>query len=82
MRIAAHQKVAMPPTDDTIGNAWMTDNAERLIRYRAKYELFMHIIRNTEQAQVMAGAVQEAIEVLKGETNRLVGRGIMNPMEM
>jgi hypothetical protein len=82
MRIACHNKIAAPSGDDVVGNPWMTDNAERLIRCRAKYELFLHIIRNMEQAEAMATATQEAFDTLKGQTNRLVGRGIMAPMEM
>lgn len=87
MRIAAHQKVAAPATvgavaaDDQTGNAWMTDNAERLIRSRAKYELYLHVIKNMGYAEAMAAAVTEAFDTLKGQTNRLVGRGIMAPME-
>jgi hypothetical protein len=82
MRIAAHQKVAAPATDDTAGNPWMTDIAERLIRSRTKYELYLHVIRNMDMAQAMAAAVTEAFDALKGQTNRLVGRGITAPMEM
>ena len=81
MRIACHQKVAAPLTDDTAGNPWMTDNAERLIRCRAKYELYLHVIRNMEAAQAMASATTEAFDALKGQTNRLVGRALMQPME-
>ena len=81
MRIACHQKVAAPSGDDVAGNPWMMDNAERLIRCRAKYELFLHVMKNMEQAEAMAAAAQEAFDTLKGQTNRLVGRGIVNPME-
>lgn len=81
MRIAAHRNVAAPATPDTVGNPWMSGIAERLIRSRAKYEIFTHIIRNMDQAQVMAAAVTDAFDTLKGQTNRLVGRGLMAPME-
>jgi len=80
MRIAAHQSVAPPASDSATGNPWMT-NAEKLIRCRAKYEIFLHVIRNDEQAEAMAAAVTEAYEMLKGKTNRLLGRGYMAPME-
>lgn len=80
MRIACHQKVAPPTSDAQLGNPWMT-NAEKLIRSRAKYELFLHNIRNLEMATAMASAVTEAYEMLKGKTNRLTGRGYMAPME-
>lgn len=81
MRIAAHQTVAAPTGDDVLGNPWMSGNAERLIRSRVKYEMFLHKIRNMQMAQSMAAAVTEAFDTLKGQTNRLVGRGIMAPME-
>jgi hypothetical protein len=81
MRIACHQKIAAPANDDVANNPWMTDNAERLIRCRAKYELYLHVIRNMEMAEAMASATTEAFDALKGQTNRLVGRGLMAPME-
>lgn len=81
MRVAAHQNVAAPTGADTTGNPWMSDNAERLIRARAKYEIYLHVIRDVEMAQAMAAGVTEAFDTLKGQTNRLVGRGLMQPME-
>ncbi len=80
MRIACHRNVPPPASDAETGNVWMID-AERLIRSRAKYELFVHNIRNLEQAQVMGAAVSEAFDRLKGEANRLVGRAVTAPME-
>lgn len=80
LRIAAHAYVAPPANDSATGNPWMTF-AEKLIRSRAKYELFLHVIRNMEMAEAMASAVTEAYERLKGQANRLVGRGLMAPME-
>lgn len=80
MRIAAHQSVAAPASDSVTGNPWMT-NAELLIRSRAKHLLYKHVIRNSEYAQTMAEAAEEAFAMLKGKTNRLTGRGLMAPME-
>jgi hypothetical protein len=80
MRIAAHQNVAPPANDTAAGNPWMT-NAETLIRSRAKYLIYLHVIRNMELAEAMAAAVTESFDMLKGKTNRLVGRGIIAPME-
>jgi hypothetical protein len=81
MRIAAHKSVAPPASDSEVNNPWMT-NAETLIRSRAKYLIWLHVIRNFEEAEAMGAAVTEAFDMLKGKTNRLVGRGIMAPMEM
>ena len=36
---------------DDLTNPWNSDNAERLIRCRAKTELYLHVIRNFEMAQ-------------------------------
>lgn len=83
VRVAAQQTVAAPVVgsgDDTLGNPWMSGNAERLIRSRAKYELYLHTLRNQEKAQMMAAAVTEAFDTLKGQTNRLLGTGEMQPM--
>jgi hypothetical protein len=58
-------------TADT--NAWV-DDAEELIRSRAKRELYTHKIQSTEKAAVMRAAEDDALEVLEGETlSRLSG---------
>lgn len=80
MRIAAQQNVTPPATLDEVGNPWMTF-AERLIRCRAEAELFSHVIRDYDQADKFFALAQEAFDSLKGQTNRLTGRGIMAPME-
>lgn len=82
IRIAAQQNVAAPTDPDAVGNPWMSGNAERLIRSRAKYELYLHVIKSTEKASQMAAAVTEALDTLKGQTNRLVGRGIIAGHEL
>lgn len=80
MRIAAHRYVAPPANDTETGNPWMTQ-AEKLIRCYAKYLLFMHKIRNLDMAEAMAVEVTQAFDKLKGRANKLVGRGIVAPME-
>lgn len=81
VRIAGLFKYAEPATDAETGNFWMTD-AERLIRSRAKYELALHVLRDTELAQTMSSAVTEALEQLKRWTNKLTQRdnGRVRPM--
>lgn len=81
IRIAAQQRVTPPASDDETNNPWMIGTAGILIRCRAKYELFMHVIRNLEQAQAMVAAVSDAESSLKGQTNRLTGTGMMQAME-
>lgn len=78
MRIAAHVAVSAPGPTDT-ANPWMTD-AEKLIRCRAKWELHMHYTRNATQAQMMKAAEMDALEQLKGRTNRLTGTGVIQPV--
>lgn len=80
IRIAAHLFVPPPAANTTLNNPWMT-NAERLIRSRAKYELLLHVIRDFEEAEVMATAVEDAFTTLKGRTNKLTGTSIVQPME-
>lgn len=80
IRIAAHQNVAPPTSDAQTGNPWMT-NAELLIRRRAKHLLFKDVIRNKQEADSMAEGVEEALGMLVGKTNRLLGRGTFAPME-
>lgn len=80
IRVVAHMYTPPPANDAATNNPWMT-YAERLIRSRAKYELLLHVIRNPEEAEVVATAVTESFEMLKGRTNRLVGQSIFLPME-
>lgn len=74
VRIAGHIKKAVPADDGESSNPWMTD-AERLIRSRAKYELALHVLRDTELASALASAVTESFDILKGTSNKKVGTG-------
>lgn len=74
VRIAGHIKRAAPVSDDEANNVWMVE-AERLIRARAKYNLALDVLRDTELAQTMAAAVTEAYDQLKGHTALQVGTG-------
>jgi hypothetical protein len=80
MRIAGRITVAAPASDVEVGNPWMID-AEKMIRCRAKYELFLNVIKDTDQAQVMAAQIQEAYDQLKGAANRLTGTGEISPTQ-
>jgi len=74
VRIGAVLEQAEPATDGETGNPWMT-TAERLIRSRAKYEIFTHVLRNVEEAQVMTANVNEALEQLNVRTTRKTKTG-------
>lgn len=79
MRIAANITYSPPSSTAATGNFWMTE-AEKLIRCRAKAELHAHYTRNMAEAQKMKGLEEEALEQLKGRTNRLTGTGMVAPM--
>lgn len=81
---------AAPATDSEANNSWMI-TAERLIRARAKFEIATHVTRNAKMAQIMSpdppdenggmiGAAWREERLLKAETNRVTGRGIIRPM--
>lgn len=74
IRVGAVIEQAEPASDAETGNPWMT-KAERLIRSRAKYEIYTHVLRNMEEASVMAAAVTEALEQLNVRTTRKVKTG-------
>jgi hypothetical protein len=64
VRMLAKIRPAAPAADGTTGNAWMTEG-ERLIRCRAKFELFTHVIRNSEKAAEMVPLINEAFDQLR-----------------
>lgn len=74
------------PTDpgDTT-NVWMND-AERLIRSRAKYEIALHFTRNDKMVAAMSpdlgsgGAAERYYDELKGEANKIRGTSRIRAM--
>lgn len=79
VRIGGHIKKPAPSDDDEADNVWMTD-AEALIRARAKYELAVHVLKDPELAVAMTAAVTEALDELRGTTNKQTGTGCIAPM--
>jgi hypothetical protein len=83
------RNVAAPADDAEADNPWMNE-AELLIRSRAKYEIALHVTRNPTMQQAMsplepggeAGghAAYYAWQSLKRETNRVTKRGRLRPM--
>lgn len=80
MRIGARITYAEPASDSETGNAWMIE-AEAMIRSRAKYELYLHVLRNKAEAMVMKAEADEQYGYLKAKTNRLTGTGVIRPMQ-
>lgn len=81
-----------PPLSDTDpANVWMNE-AENLIRSRAKYELAVHVTKNATLMQLMspfadggpggkAGATYDAYANLKATTTKRVSLGRILPMQ-
>lgn len=59
-------------------SAWFND-AKELIRHRAKRELYAHVIKDFELAASSASAEQEALRILKGESNEERATGRIHP---
>lgn len=75
------------PTDGTdTSNVWMND-AEMLIRSRAKFEIAQHVTRNKEMMASMNhvpgsnGAADQAYRMLKGEANKIRGTSRVRAMQ-
>ncbi len=89
IRVGGHFNIAAPASDTEANNPWMND-AEWLIRSRAKFELAVHVTRNDELARRMTpnemndgkppGAAYQAFSSLKSSANRMVGRGKVRAM--
>lgn len=78
IRLAGQVTVAAPASDTEVANPWMID-AERLIRSRAKFEIFKHVTHDQQKAADMAQQSDEAFSQLKDLVNRLVATGTMAP---
>ncbi len=74
VRIFAKVRPAAPATDGEANNYGMTEG-ERLIRCRAKFEVFKHVIRNAAKADEMIPLVQEAFDQLKNRFMRRTRTG-------
>jgi hypothetical protein len=88
--MVGHILVPAPAELNTPNNPWMNE-AEQLIRSRAKYEIALHVTRNATMAQDMSpdqdggrqgkpGATWRAWRMLKGETAKVKGSGRIVPM--
>lgn len=83
--IGAFLFIPGPATDVEVNNPWMTD-AELLIRCRAKYEVYKHVLRNAPMALAMSpdpeenGEAYKAYKSLKAVANGVTGLGRVKPM--
>jgi hypothetical protein len=77
VRIGGVISIPAPADDAEADNPWM-NIAERLVRCRAKYELYEHVLFNSEMAtrfnpENEAGPTAEAARQLRRRTNRIQG---------
>lgn len=80
MRIIGQGTAAAPTNDAETGNPWMIAG-ERLIRSRAKLEIYAHVVQDDARASVMLQAVAEARDELKAQFNALSGTGMIQPTD-
>ncbi len=66
--IAGVVRIAAPADDAETDNPWMNE-AEELIRSRAKRNIFLHWMEDGDSAQRMQSAEQEALDSLRAETS-------------
>lgn len=62
---------------DSDTNAWTTD-AEDLIQRRAEWDIYAHIIRDQQMAQVSKASELEALRCLQERTTKMVSAGRLN----
>jgi hypothetical protein len=77
VRIGCLIKRAAPAEDNEASNVWMT-HAERLIRARAKAELYLHVIKDMQQAQTQRAIADDALQTLKDRTAQVLQMGDLN----
>lgn len=79
IRIGGLIAKSAPATDDEPGNVWMT-HAEKLIRCRAKFELYQHVLADAVQAAQFSpdndmGPTAKALQELRTRTAWLTNTG-------
>lgn len=69
IRPVGHIAVAAPATDVETGNPWMLGGYD-LIKCRAKWSLYTHVIHQPEKAADMRGAENDALNTLRASTSQ------------
>jgi hypothetical protein len=86
LTIGGYLQYAAPATGDEVNNIWMND-AEMLIRSRAKFEIAQHVTRDEKMMARMDhnpqtnGAAAQAYRMLKGEANKIRGTSRVKAMQ-
>ncbi len=78
VRLLGHLKIAAPATDEEEGNPWMTEAFE-LIRASAKVFMAAHFFPDGDLGQRAAAMEGRALDKLRRETSRRLGRGRLVP---
>lgn len=78
IRLGAYLIQAAPSDDIEDDNVWMND-AERLIRCRAKAELYAHVIKKSDQAELYAQLAADAKGQLDRRTSGVTSTGYVVP---
>lgn len=78
MRPMGQIEVAAPEGEDTENNKWMTRGAE-LLRCRAKAYLFVHTVKDPDQASAMLMAADSELARLRRDTSKRTATGRITP---
>lgn len=73
-------EVAAPSTDVETGNKWMTKGAE-LVRCKAKAYIFLHTVKDPNQAVAMEAAAQSELAKLRRDTSKRTATGRIRPTQ-
>ena len=80
VRVSGHVKIDGPSDDMTTGNFWMND-AEAMIRHRAKGLLWRDVLYDMEKAAACFAAEADAVENIAAVTNSMNATGQIVPMD-
>lgn len=72
--------VAEPSSDSEPNNPWMTKGAE-LIRCAAKGYVFLHTMKDPDQASIMAVAAERELGKLRRDTSKRTATGVIRPTQ-
>jgi len=78
VRVFGHVKISAPSDDTTTGNFWMND-AEAMVRHRAKGILWRDVIYDAEKAAMAFAAEEEAVRSADGLTDKMIRTGRLVP---
>ena len=73
-------EVAAPTGDGVPNNRWMTKGYE-LIRSRAKAYIFVHTVKDPDQAMIMRMAAEEELNLLRRDTSKRTATGRVVPTQ-